>query len=49
VEPDGRSVVAASFWIDYRAHDPDAVSGELLSLIWDGSAGRAGGVAKPGA
>jgi small-conductance mechanosensitive channel len=49
VEPDGRSVVAASFWIDYRAHDPDAVSGELLSLIWGGSAGRAGGVAKPGA
>ena len=24
----------ASFWVDYRAHDPDAVSGELLSRIW---------------
>jgi small-conductance mechanosensitive channel len=49
VEPDGRSVVAASFWIDYRAHDPDAVSGELLLRIWGGSAGRAGSAAKPGA
>jgi small-conductance mechanosensitive channel len=49
VEPDGRSVVVASFWVDYRAHDPDTVSGELLSRIWGGSAGRDGGAAKRGA
>jgi small-conductance mechanosensitive channel len=43
VEPDGRSVVVVSFWVDYRAHDPDAVSGELLSRIWGGSADAAKG------
>jgi small-conductance mechanosensitive channel len=41
LEPDGRRVLVVSFWIDYRAHDPDAVSGELLSRIWGGSTGRA--------
>jgi small conductance mechanosensitive channel len=49
VEPDGRRVVVVSFWVDYRAHDPDAMSGELLSRIWGGSAGSAGGSAKGGA
>jgi small-conductance mechanosensitive channel len=49
VEPDGRSVVVADFWVDYRAYDPDAVSGELLSRIWGGSTGRAGSAAKRGA
>jgi small conductance mechanosensitive channel len=49
VEPDGRRVVAVSFWVDYRAHDPDAMSGELLSRIWSGSAGSAAGAAKGGA
>jgi len=46
VETDGRRVVVVSFWIDYRAHDPDATSGELLSRIWGGSARGAGGAAK---
>ena len=46
VEPDGRRVVVVSFWVDYRAHDPDKMSGELLSRIWGGSAGRAGGAAR---
>jgi small-conductance mechanosensitive channel len=49
VEPDGRRVVVVSFWVDYRAHDPDTMSGELLSRIWGGSAGSAGGSAKGGA
>ena len=49
VEPDGRRVVVVSFWVDYRAHDPDKMSGELLSRIWGGSAGSAGGSAKGGA
>jgi hypothetical protein len=39
-------VVVASFWVDYRAHDPDAVSGELLSRIWGESVGKAAGDAK---
>jgi small conductance mechanosensitive channel len=42
VEPDGRRVLAVSFWFDYRAHDPEAVSGELLSRIWGPSSGTAG-------
>jgi small-conductance mechanosensitive channel len=46
VEPDGRRVVAVSFWVDYRAHDPDAMSGELLSRIWGDSAGSAASAAK---
>lgn len=46
VEPDGRRVVVVSFWVDYRAHDPGAVSGELLSRIWGGSAGSAGDTEK---
>ena len=41
VEPDGRRVLAVSFWFDYRAHDPEAVSGELLSRIWGASSGTA--------
>jgi small-conductance mechanosensitive channel len=49
VEPDGRRVVAVSFWVDYRAHDPDAMIGELLSRIWGGSAGSVAGAAKGGA
>ena len=47
VEPDGRRVVVVSFWFDYRAHDPDAVSGELLSRIWGASPGRSAGATKP--
>ncbi|MGD1052980.1 MAG: mechanosensitive ion channel family protein [Candidatus Dormibacteria bacterium] len=42
VMPDGRTVLAVSFWVDYRAHDPETVSGELLSRIWGGSSGRSG-------
>ncbi|MGD0447825.1 MAG: mechanosensitive ion channel domain-containing protein [Candidatus Dormibacteria bacterium] len=48
VTPDGRSVLAVSFWVDYRAHDPDTVSGELLSRIWGGSSGSVGGAARKG-
>jgi small conductance mechanosensitive channel len=48
VEPDGRRVVVVSYWVDYRAHDPDAMSGELLSRIWSAS-GKVAGAAKGGA
>ena len=48
---DGNRVVVVSYWLDYRAHDPDAVSGALVSRIWPGKpAGPAVAVAtEPGA
>jgi small-conductance mechanosensitive channel len=40
VDADGRLRVVITYWLDYRSHDADGVSGELLSRIRAESGGR---------
>lgn len=42
---DGRRLVVVSYWLDYRAHDPEAVSADLLARIWGASGGAVAGQA----
>lgn len=46
VDADGRRMVVVRYWLDYRTHDPDTVSGDLLSRIWDASGGKVTGRAE---
>jgi small-conductance mechanosensitive channel len=39
IDAEGRRLVVVSYWLDYRAHDPDAVSADLLTRIWGASGG----------
>ena len=43
---DGRRLVVVSYWLDYRTHDPDAVSADLLARIWGASGGAVAGQAE---
>jgi small-conductance mechanosensitive channel len=45
-DAEGRRLVTVSYWLDHRTHDPDVVSGELLSRIWETSAEEPGGGAE---
>jgi small-conductance mechanosensitive channel len=40
VDAEGRRLVTVGYWLDYRVHDAETVSAELLSRIWAASDGR---------
>lgn len=35
IEEDGRVILACKYWVEYRRHDPDALSASLVGRIYD--------------